>query len=377
VVEISFSASEALDGLPSMTINGKAGLLQSQDNLDYVYAYTVQADDANGAATLLISGSDLAGNSGQTEDATTLVIDHAKPTANFSATPRSGMPPLEATFTDQSVPVSGTPITDWAWDFGDGTPVASGQTPAPHTYAAPGIYTATLTVTDSAMNSDSESKVDYIVVGGPTADFTATPASGSAPLLVQFTDASHPGAMPITAWHWTFGDGATSAEPNPSHLYAMQGTYSVSLTVTTALTSDTISRHDLITAAPGVAPSANFSATPTGGAAPLTVHFTDASDPGTAPIEHWHWDFGDGNVSQEEAPVHVYIAPGTYAVSLTVTTTVATDTTTRYGYIQIFVAMPVAAMFTIALLAVAASVFSILLIMKKSPLGFLHRGRLS
>lgn len=71
----------------------------------------------------------------------------------------------------------------------------------------------------------------------PTAAFSATPVSGNAPLDVQFTDQSTPGSSAITAWAWTFGDGGTSTEANPTHTYAA-GTYNVRLTVTTADGSD-------------------------------------------------------------------------------------------------------------------------------------------
>jgi glucose/arabinose dehydrogenase len=62
------------------------------------------------------------------------------------------------------------------------------------------------------------------------ADFSANVASGMEPLTVQFQDASDvPGA---SAWHWEFGDGATSDEHNPSHQYVGSGSFDVRLTVT-------------------------------------------------------------------------------------------------------------------------------------------------
>jgi PKD repeat protein len=62
-------------------------------------------------------------------------------------------------------------------------------------------------------------------VPAPTASFTLTPAQGTAPLAVQFTDTS---TGSPTSWLWTFGDGATSTSQNPSHTYASAGTYTVS-----------------------------------------------------------------------------------------------------------------------------------------------------
>jgi PKD repeat protein len=80
----------------------------------------------------------------------------------------------------------------------------------------------------------------------PTADFTATPVSGTVPLVVEFADTSAVGSSAITAWAWDFGDGGTSQESSPSYIYGEAGTYSVTLTVTTADGTDSITRNDLI-----------------------------------------------------------------------------------------------------------------------------------
>jgi len=77
----------------------------------------------------------------------------------------------------------------------------------------------------------------------PTAGFTAAPTSGMAPLTVNFSDTST-GAP--TAWSWTFGDGGTSAERHPTHTYTTAGSYAVTLTVSNAAGSDTLTRADYI-----------------------------------------------------------------------------------------------------------------------------------
>jgi PKD repeat protein len=84
--------------------------------------------------------------------------------------------------------------------------------------------------------------------GAPTADFTGTPTSGTAPLTVNFTDASTGNP---TAWAWDFGDGATSTERNPSHTYATAGTYTVTLTASNAGGNDTDTKTGYITATTG------------------------------------------------------------------------------------------------------------------------------
>jgi hypothetical protein len=81
------------------------------------------------------------------------------------------------------------------------------------------------------------------------ADFTANTTSGDVPLTVHFTDLST--NAPIS-WAWTFGDGGTSTEQNPSHTYTAAGTYTVTLTATNAEGSDDEVKTGYITVTPGV-----------------------------------------------------------------------------------------------------------------------------
>src|SRR5437667_1805764 len=253
------------------------------------------------------------------------------PTADFSATPRSGPEPLAVTFTDRSSPGSSA-ITSVLWNFGDNQ--SSTVRNPQHTYAAPGNYTISLKVTNSD-GSDIDTKADYITVANgtlPTAAFTATPTSGPPGMTVQFTDQSTPGSSPITSWSWTFGDGGTSTSQSPSHVYAAIGTYTVSLTVTSLVGPDVETKADYITAAAGP-PIADFSANPTSGTTPLTVTFTDHSVSGGTPITSWAWDFGDGGVSTSQNPNHIYLVGGTYTVSLTATNSRGADTATKSNLI--------------------------------------------
>ena len=77
---------------------------------------------------------------------------------------------------------------------------------------------------------------------------------------------------------------------------------------------------------------AEFMALPLAGIAPLEVEFSDFS---TGEITDWLWEFGDGNTSNEQNPVHTYLNPGTYTVSLTVSNELTSDTETKAGYITV------------------------------------------
>lgn len=106
-------------------------------------------------------------------------------TADFTGTPLSGGAPLTVNFTDAST-VTGTadPITDWDWDFGDGSLHGTTQN-SPHIYNTPGTYTVSLTVTGSDGSTDTKTRVAYITVGvAPTNTSCSTaielaPAGGS------------------------------------------------------------------------------------------------------------------------------------------------------------------------------------------------------
>lgn len=164
----------------------------------------------------------------------------------------------------------------------------------------------------------------------PLASFTLAPATGTAPLSVTFTDAS---TGSITSRSWDFGDGATSLEVSPVHVYTTPGTYTVSLTVAGPGGSNTATRVGAVTVLnPALPPVADFAATPVTGQAPLSVTFTDAS---VGSVTSWAWSFGDGTTSTLQSPVHVYTAAGTYSVSLTATGAGGSNTAVRTGLITV------------------------------------------
>ena len=156
----------------------------------------------------------------------------------------------------------------------------------------------------------------------PTAAFTASPTSGTAPLAVSFSDTST-GAP--TSWAWTFGDGGTSTSRNPSHTYVGAGTFTATLTATNGGGPSTTSKTISVSAA-ATAPTASFTASPSSGTAPLPVTFTDTS---TGAPTSWAWTFGDGGTSTSQNPSHTFTTNGTYTVQLTATNAQGPSSTTR------------------------------------------------
>ncbi|MBN2467013.1 MAG: PKD domain-containing protein [Deltaproteobacteria bacterium] len=149
----------------------------------------------------------------------------AGPVAAFSASPVSGPAPLTVNFTDES---TGN-IVFWSWEFGDGG-TSQDQNPT-HQYIETGTYTVRLEVSDA-----SENTAEVILEGGIevgvslNAEFSALPASGQPPLLVNFIDLSSPEA---TRWEWDFDNNGIvdSTVRSPSYVYNEIGTYTVRLVV--------------------------------------------------------------------------------------------------------------------------------------------------
>ncbi|HVM61294.1 MAG TPA: polysaccharide lyase family 7 protein [Verrucomicrobiae bacterium] len=168
-----------------------------------------------------------------------------------------------------------------------------------------GMYS--VIVSDITGSVTSTNATLTVLATPPVASFTANPTNGVVPLGVTFTDTS---SGSPTSWSWAFGDTGTSTSQNPGHTYATPGTYTVMLIASNTGGSSTNTRVNLITAlAPP--PVASFTLTPTSGAAPLGVSFTDSS---SGSITGWAWVFGDGNTSTTQNPTDVYVNPGVYTV---------------------------------------------------------------
>lgn len=148
-----------------------------------------------------------------------------------------------------------------------------------------------------------------LALASPTAYFAYDVGSGGAPLTVHFSDESTGGT--ISSWLWNFGDGTTSTEQNPTHIYSVPGgPYTVNLTINGGVSTAT--GYQIITVT--TVPTANFQMNTTAGVAPLAVLFEDIS---TGVPVSWAWDFGDGATSTQRNVTHVYNTPGTYTVALT------------------------------------------------------------
>ncbi|MDZ4668741.1 MAG: PKD domain-containing protein [bacterium] len=148
----------------------------------------------------------------------------------------------------------------------------------------------------------------------PIANFTANQLQGCAPHLVQFTSTS---TGSPTSYLWQFGNGNTSTLQNPSASYVMAGKFTVKLTVTNAIGSNTKTNIEYITvyALPNVA----FGALVKSGCTPLSISFIDSSTLVQSTLQSWAWDFGNGNIATQKNPTNLFSVAGKYPISLLVT----------------------------------------------------------
>lgn len=294
------------------------GTNSTQQNPKHTYS-------AVGVYMVTLTASNTAGSKTITKPSyITVTAAQQKPTASFNSNVTSGIASLSVRFNDTS---TGAPNA-WSWNFGDGQ--TSRVASPTHTYTKAGTYTVTLTVQNTA-GSSTTAKSGYIRVAvppKPVAAFSGSPISGTMPLTVQFTDTS---AKSPASWRWTFGDGQTSTQQNPTHTYSKVGKYTVTLTATNTAGSNTVTKSGYINVmVPPKAPFAAFSASTTSGKAPLKVTFTDKST--NAPTL-WAWNFGDGTSSTVKNPVHTYSKAGRYTVTLTAANSAGSKTLVRTYYI--------------------------------------------
>ncbi len=151
-----------------------------------------------------------------------------------------------------------------------------------------------------------------------TANFSATPIAGCAPLFVQFTDLSTGG---ITSWNWNLGNGVQSANQTPSTIYLNTGVYTVTLTVSNGTSSNTIIKTNYINVYK--APTAGFILSNDTACIGQVITFSDSTiiSAGGSPIGNWGWNFGDGNSASttNDSITHAYTSAGNYPVSMIVT----------------------------------------------------------
>ena len=291
------------------------------------------ADNGSYSVTLTVTDARGAPSPAAT---TTATVANAAPVVIASAQAATAATTFtfRATFSD-----AGVNDGPWAYTiaWGDSSPATTGNATSPataitaaHTYAAAGTDTVLVTVTDKDGGAGTANAAVTVTATNhaPTAA-PGGPYSGTegAAVSISGSGSSDPDGDALT-YAWSFGDGATGTGVAPSHTYADNGSYVVTLTVTDAhgaASAPVTTSATIANVAPTVNAGPNQSVT-TG--APVTLNASFA-DPGTSDAP-WAYaiDWGDGGLqttgttSSQSSPIqatHTYGAAGTAVVRVSVT----------------------------------------------------------
>lgn len=260
------------------------------------------ATEGNYTVQLIITS-----NNGCTDTVSTTLDIYPVPVASY--TTNDVCIYTSATFVESSTITSGN-ITNWDWDFNDANN-STLQNPT-HLYSVDGNYTPQLIVTSDFGCKDTTTS-SITIFPTPQSNFTAFDACiyDSA----SFMDQSSINAPDnIVNWNWDFGDGNTSTNQNPSHLYATTGSYDVQLLTTS---NNGCVDSVLLPVRIFSKPVADYSTTDVCLGTPTL--FNDNSTVAGDIIATWEWDFGNGQNSSNQSIAYTYPVDGSYTTELIVT----------------------------------------------------------
>jgi len=272
------------------------GTTDTATNPKHLFKRSIYRDTAY-TITLRVSNSH-----GCFEEITRTITLPVRMQVKFDTTPfRTVCQPAAVTFNNRT-----TFSTYQTWFFGDGG-IKTDSIPT-HIYVKPGRFGVKLIAYDK--NSCPDSFVSYDVVEvltRPIANFTYNPTGPKMPNAnVFFSSLSSPNGLTHI---WKFGDGDTSRNVNPMHLYGDSGTYTITLVVTNGTCNDTITQ-DIYVEPPF--PTIDFFGIDTAGCGPLTVQFFENTINATS----FRWIFDDGQESTLPNPIHTFTLPGYYNITL-------------------------------------------------------------
>jgi PKD repeat protein len=240
-------------------------------------------------------------------------------TAAFTFSPSSPQDHQPVVFDgSSSKSINGT-IVSFQWKFGDDDSTASGPS-VQHTFVSGGDFTVTLVASDNKGGSNTTAQVVHVTAVTLTAPtIVPSPAAPSSGQQVFFTSTTTIGSNghPIVAYNWNFGDGSTGTGQSVSHAFAVEGAYTVLLTITDdqghtatgTLPISVIDTHAAFTFNPA-APTTTT---------PVSFDGSGSKAAGGRTIVTYQWTFGDGTSGTGVTTSHKYAAAGSYTVTLKVT----------------------------------------------------------
>ena len=294
------------DGSSASTYNAYHAYAQAGT---YTVCLRMQKRNSNGTLSNCVS-----------EKCDTIVVQNpCTLAAHFTSQPSSGNP-LGIYFTNTST--GGSSADSVRWTFGDGSTASTYN--AYHAYGQAGTYIVCLRMqkrnNNGTLSNCVSEKCDTVVVHEPctlVVDFSSS-ATATNPLTLEFHNLSVPLAV-TDSITWTFGDGTSSHDVNPTHTYANAGTYNVCLLVkknNPAPGTTACIRYicKMVTVQTPCTLVANFTSQASSTNA-QSIYFTNTST-GAGPTDSVRWTFGDGTSSNQYNTNHNYVQPGTYNVCL-------------------------------------------------------------
>ena len=286
--------------------NGQTSTLASP-----TYTYPVQGNYTVSLKSINSCGTDID---------TFLLKLNGLPKASFTANTNDYCAPASVRYTN----ASSNNMVSAQWVFAGGSPSASTDLNPSVIYTAAGIYDVVL-IAINANGRDTIRRTNYIRVNAAPAtnfDISRTPNTTTVTFINRTTGAS--------AYSWTFGDGTTSTEPAPQHIYRSTGVFVVCLTATNAC--GTTSKCDTLTLLS--LPSARVSVNQAIGCTPHSAQFSGQN---TTNVTSWLWTFQGGNpaTSTDPNPRVLYTASGVYSVTLRVSNAAGINTTTLDSFMTI------------------------------------------
>jgi PKD repeat protein len=284
------------------------GMSSNMQNTPHIYALA-----ASYVVTLTITDT-----SGCSASVSHILTMNPLPIAAFSFPPNTcaGSP---IAFTNLSTTSSGY-ITEWTWQFGDGTQQTIQFPNYPditHFYSSSGTFGVTLIIVTS---NGCSSSITYMVQVYPVPVANFANSDGCSSLEIYFTDLSQTnGGGTIVAWNWDFGNpasgsGNTSTLQNPVFVYPEAGVYTATLIVTN-LNGCQDNKASFIYVADTLFEAAFTFTEPQ---LNTPIQFTNTSIPNGSYMTEYYWDFGNGITSSQENPIVSYSMPGYYTVTLVV-----------------------------------------------------------
>jgi len=241
-------------------------------------------------------------------------MDNQAPnTPSTPSGPTSGYVGTSYTYSTSSTDPDGDTLQYYFdWDGSNSGWISSSTS---HSWSSTGTYFVTVKCRDSFLAESSFSSPLTVTINiHPLEADAHGPYSGNVGIPVQMIGSATGGQSPYS-YLWNFGDGESSTQQNPQHAYDGPGEYTIILTVHDSVSDSDIDYTSctIYTSDPPVA----FANGPYEGEVGEEIEFDGDVSGGTAPYTFF-WEFGDGNTSDEQNPVHIYETPGEYIANFSV-----------------------------------------------------------